>query len=73
MCTYVDKFVNIASKCMGVFSLGTNDYGASWPMLITPEKAEMLVIDQAKTGSWLYRDGTANMLSCGVWEWMLVK
>ncbi|MEQ1484532.1 hypothetical protein [Methyloglobulus sp.] len=55
------------------FPVGTNDYGASWPMLITPGKAEMLVIDQAKTGAWLYRDGTANMLPCGVWEWMLVK
>lgn len=55
------------------FSAGIKDYGSPWSMLIASGKAEMLVIDNAKPGTWLYRDGPANMFSSGVWGRLLVE
>jgi hypothetical protein len=42
-------------------------YGALWSILMGPGKTETAVIEKAKEGTWLFRDGPAQLFAGGVW------
>lgn len=54
------------------FTAGIDDYGPTWSALMAPGKAETLVVKSAKPGTWLYRDGPANIFAGGAWGRLIV-
>jgi len=55
------------------FTTGIKEYGSPWSVLVAPGKAETLVIDKSKPGTWLYRDGPATMFANGSWGRLIVE
>ncbi len=52
---------------------GLKTYGSPWSMLMAPGKAETLIYDRAKPGTWLFRDGPNTIFANGSWGRLVVE
>jgi hypothetical protein len=51
---------------------GKLTYGSPWSELMAPGKAQILIVDSAKPGTWLFRDGPNTIFANGSWGRLVV-